>query len=982
MSGLLSGSAFHGRDAEVDHLHESLRAARVAGACAVLLGGEAGVGKSRLVAEFGVAAARGGATVLTGRALDLDDAPSFWPVVSALREHVRSGSGAHVEDVAAGLERLDVAGGARTRVEMLEALRRLIVDVARSGPVVLAVDDLHWADRSTRDLVVYLVASLADEPVLLVGTYREDAVGGVPGHLAGMVAELRRHRQVSFRRVAPLPRAALAALLAQWAPHRPDLEPLVWRHSAGNVFLAEETVRAVLAGDPRGLPSTVRDLVRAGMSGLSTAAQQVVRAVAAGVGDVPHALLAEVLARLGAELSGAVREAVEAGFVVVGDGGDGYRLRHGLMVEVVAADLLPGERVELHGRYARALAAGPDRDRPGTAARLAHHWQLSDEPGQALSATVSAATEAEQVHGYAEAYRHWLRAASLTARVPAGSVPIPRGRCLERAAEAADLAGDHDEAVALLAQRMSDPDGPDGLERALVRARMGRCLISAGRPGEAEYAYRRAVESLPAAGAPQARAEVLTGHAAVLLHVAEFAAARDVARAALEPARELADPQVLARALATFGFSSAYLEDADAGLAALGEAVEVAERSGDPSAVGECLLRRAELLSGPLNALADGVAAARDGARRMDELGLARTSGVALLAMAANGQFRMGRWDEAEQAVAQAWALAPTGAHAIEARLARARLLMGRGDLAGAEDDLAAVELVARSAFGPRHRLPLLILRAGLEMWRRRPDLAFEHVGTGLDVVEAGMDDFWSIASLLWHGARAHADAVHDGCPPPQTEVRRLRRHYRELAERADRSVPAVRTVLATYAAMCAAEDDRAEGRSDPAAWDRVAERLEALGQPYPVAYSRLRSAEAHLGRRVRSSDGAAALLRAEAAARALRAEPLLAEIRDLATRARVSLDPGPDAPADPSPPASGPLAELTPRELEVLTVMATGLTNRQIAERLFISEKTVGVHLTRSFAKLGVHSRMQAGALLRRSVPEEAPARTARAPE
>ncbi len=983
------GTAFRGRDAELGYLDAALRAARTTGAAAVLLGGEAGVGKSRLIAEFGARAAEQGTTVLAGRALDLGDGPSFWPVVSALREYVRSGAGPRVDALAAGLERLEEPTAAGSRVEMLEALHRLIAQAAAGGPVVLVVDDLHWADRSTRDLFVYLVASLAAEPVLLIGSYREDARGGVPGRLSAMTAELGRHRQVSFHRVAPLPRTELSALLAGWAPHRPDLEPLVWRHSGGNVFLAEQTVRAVLAGDPRGLPATVRDLVRAGVEALSPSARWVVRAVAAGVGDVPHALLGEVLARLSDELPDAVREAVECGFVVVDPSGDGYRLRHGLMVEAVVADLLPGERVELHGRYARALSTGPGRDRPGAAACLAHHWERADDPVRALPATLDAAAEAEQLRGYAEAYRHWLRAAALTARVPVGSVTVAREACLERAAEAADLAGDHDEAVALLAQRLADPDGPVGLEAAVLRGRLGRCLVSAGRAGEAEQAYRRAVDALPAVPEPgtgpepdpggtepggadavtAAAADVLAGHAAVLLHVAEFAAARRVARQALGPARRTGDPRVLARVLATYGFSSAYLDDADAGLRALAEAVGVAERDGDPATVGECLLRQAELLCGPLGAFTEGVEAARRGSARMQERGLGRTSGAALLVLAANALFRLGRWDEAEEVVAQAWGLAPSGAQAIEVRLARARLRMGRGDLAGSEDDLEAVELVAGSAVGPRLRLPLLILRAGLEMWRGRPGVAFGHVVTGLDVVESGIDDFWAVAPLLWHGARAHAQSVEAGAPPPLPEIRRLRGYYRELAERAQGSVPAVRAVLETFSAMCAAEDARARERPDPAAWAGVADRMDTLHQPYPAAYARLRAAEAHLARRTRSAEGAAELARAERAARALRAGPLLAEIENLAGRARVTFD---------RPPAgdgatgtgtatapSGPLGSLTVRELEVLTEVSGGLTNKEIAARLFISEKTVGVHLTRIFAKLGVRTRVQASNVL-----------------
>ncbi len=979
---------FRGRTAELEHLRSALAQTRTSGASAVLLGGEAGVGKTRLVGEFCAEAGDAGAVTLTGRALDLDDGPSFWPVVSALRTRARARDGTVADHLASALRQLEGPAAVRTRVEMLEALRHVLVDVTTFGPVVLVLDDLHWADRSTRDLVVYLVASLSDEPVLIVGTYREEAAGGVPGRLAGMVGELRRHSRVSFRQVRPLARPELADLLAAWAPDRPDLEPLVWRHSLGNAFLAEETVRAVLGGDPRGLPATVRDLVRAGVAGLSTPAQWVVRALAAGLGETPHTLLTEVLARFGDDLSAAVREAADAGLVVVGADGEGYRLRHGLMVEVVAADLMPGERVELHGRFARALAA--EQERPGVAARLAHHWQLAAEPENALVATIAAAEEAERVRGYAEAYRHWLRAASLQVKAADGATARSsrsRGHYLERAAESAELAGDPAEAVALLAARLGDPDAPTGVREAVLRAHLGRYLMSSGQAAEAEHAYRRAVEALPdpAVGAPDddregdvteaERVEVLAGHAGALLHLADYSAARDVARQALEPARRVAEPAVLARVLATVGSSSAYLEDAAAGLAALDEAITVAERADDPGAVGECLFRRADLLCGPLNALEDGVAAARAGAARMSELGLARTSGVALTSLAANGLFRLGRWDEAEDEVARAWAAAPTGAQAIDVRLSRARLSMARGDFDASEADLRAAELVAPATAGPRHTLPLLILRAGLEMWRDQPALAFEYVRRGLDVVESGIDDFWQIAPLLWHGARAHAEAVLAGEPVPDSEVRRLRQHYRELERRAERSVPAVRLVLASYVAMCAAEDQRVRGTTDPDAWAAVADRLAELRQPYPEAYSRLRSAEVRLELRPRSADGAEDLVRAYRIASGMRAEPLLVQIRDLAARARVTLkDAEEQAPSETAPTTAGPLDELTRREMDVLTVMADGLTNREIAARLFISEKTVGVHLGRIFTKLGVHSRVAASGVLHRFRPARTP--------
>jgi DNA-binding CsgD family transcriptional regulator/tetratricopeptide (TPR) repeat protein len=997
-----------GRDAELAELVADFQAAGSGRMAAVVLGGDAGVGKSRLVEEFTGIAESAGAIVLTGRGIDIVDAPPFWPVIAALRHGVRSAPDQEIADLLGPrLARLDdLAAEPGPRVQILEALYRTVVELARRHVVVLVIEDLQWADRSTRDFLVYLVASLTTERVLLVGTYRSFAAGDAPG-LAGTLVELRRHRHVSWREITPFTRDSLASLVEAWAPDRPGLEPLVWQRSAGNAFIAEETVRAVLAGDALGLPTTLRELVLNRVGSLPSAAQLVARAVAVSSGPLPHQLLAEVLERPEPELLEAVRTAVAAGVVVVDERFEGYRLRHGLMTEVVVADLLPGERIELHRRYATALSKisaadprgtapptqpptrtpiqplGPDTD-GGVAtlalsARLAHHWQHAGAPERALEAVVAAAQAAERIRGYAEAHRHWLRAAELVTQVPVGARVVPRSVCLEWAAEAAHLAGEHDDAVALLDQRLAEPPLAEprlseDVTSALLTARMGQYLNAAGHSGRAAHTYRKATSLLPEHGADAERAEVLAGHAAVLLQGGEFVAAGSIARRALQLSRAASLPSVEARVLAILGFSLAYLADTEKGSSALVEALGVAERTGAPTAIGEAYLRRAELLSGPLNQLVEGVACAREGARRVVELGLSRTAGVALLALAANGLFRLGRWDEAERAVAQAWELEPTGGEALEVRLARCRLDVARGRFASAEHDLEAVELLTGSSAGPRHLIPLLVLRAGLEMWRARPDLAVGHVEEGLTLVEMGATDVWLVAPLLWHGTRARAETIRLGLPPLSAEqTRRLRGHCADMVRRSAGTVPAVRDVVATFAVMCTAETSRAEGRSDPALWAQVAELWEQRQQPYPAAYGRLRRAEALLAGRSRSAAATGELVHAARTARALDAVPFLAEITDLAKRARIQLDtPDSDDEHIPSPRAGSESAldALTARELEVLVELASGLTNRQIASRLFISEKTVGVHVSRIFTKFGVHSRVQASALLHRARP------------
>ena len=969
-----------GRDEDLGELLTVLESVRHGRMATIFLSGDAGVGKTRLVQELVTRAEDSGATVLLGAATDIAESPPFWPVASALRALLRSPRGDEVQRLLAPWsDQLDELLALRStvpaplaRVQTLELLHRVVLRLALESVLVLVVEDVQWADRSTLDLIAYLVANLADERMLLVGTHRtEPGTAAQAGGARTVIRELARHRQVRTIEVPPLRRDAVAELVAAAAPGRPELVELVWMRSAGNAFIAEETLRAAADGDPTGLPMTLRELVLSRLERLSAPGLRTVRAVALAHGPLPHRLLEAVL---DGEpwLLDALRESVDAGVVVVDAAADGYRLRHGLMTDVVVGELLPGERMDLHRRYAAALEP---RELPGAEARLAHHWYEAGDRDRAAAAAVAAAEAADRVRGYAEAHRHWLRAARLAGEVAAP--PVPRAGCLERAAEAAHLAGDADQAVALLAERLdllepADVAAPD-VEAALVHARTGQYLVTAGRGAEAAEAFGRATAALPAEGAERERAEVLGGQASALWTAGDYTAAHDTAGRALALARRIGLAVQEARALATLGLGLAYLQDQVAGEAALRESIAVAERAGEPLEIARAHRSLAELLSGPLNELDRGISIARAGAVRTHELGLARSAGAGMLAVAANGLFRIGRWDEADDTIAEAWELAPAGAEALELRLARARLHTGRGRFDPAEDDLEAVDALSAATLGPRYRLPLLTLWAGLAMWRERPDLALDHVATGLDVVEQGSDDVWLVAPLVWHGARARAELTRLGMHRPDDGTdARLRRHAAELARTGAASVPAVRDVVLAFVDMSAAEDGRAARRSDPQAWERVAEIWQASRQPYPTAYAHLRRAEALLATRASSAAAAESLRDAAQIASRLGATPLLAEIADLADRARVRIDEPEPVPEPPAPVVpDDELAALTARELEVLTELADGHTNREIAQRLFISEKTVGVHISRIYAKLDVHSRVHASAVLMRARPQ-----------
>jgi DNA-binding CsgD family transcriptional regulator len=197
--------------------------------------------------------------------------------------------------------------------------------------------------------------------------------------------------------------------------------------------------------------------------------------------------------------------------------------------------------------------------------------------------------------------------------------------------------------------------------------------------------------------------------------------------------------------------------------------------------------------------------------------------------------------------------------------------------------------------------------------------------------------------------------------PVDPVAVRRLRAVVGRMATGAGDAAPPVRAVIEGYLDLCEAELSRIENRHDPDVWARTATAWDRRKQPYPAAYARLRQAEAGLAGKTRRAAATAALRQAYAMAQELGARPLAAEISGVAARARITLA-GADDAGSPAPLHAGDeLATLTSREREVLAAVAEGLTNREIGQRLYISERTVGVHVGHIFDKLQVRTRVQA---------------------
>ena len=959
-----------GRAGQLEVLLDAFREVEQGDTAAVFVTGDSGVGKTRLISAASEQMRRSGAIVLSGTCLDIGDAAPLHVLRQALRRFEPDARQAPTVRELLTLLAAGPAAAADGAGGLVDRLCRGLSTISKGRPLVFAVDDLQWADQTTRELLLYLLANLEGIRLLLLGAVRAEVLHGTDP-LRRMLLELRRLRSVRVLELQPLDREQTDALAAAIVgrPLPVDEAELVWERSRGNPFVVEELARDVRAGRA-GVSDTLRELVLARVAALPRPARTVVHAVAAGAEPVGHGLLGAVVGLDEEQLIEAARTAIEQRILVADD--DGYRCHHRLIKEVLEGQLLPGERTRLHRRYAEALAAVPGGELQH--ARLALHWRLAGERARALPATLAAAEDAERLYGFAEAFGHWTTALGLLSdEHPVTGSGIDRTTLLRHAAEAAHRCGEYQGALRLMEELAGTIAGP---LPCWLRTRRARYLAAAGRPAQAETEYELALAAPD--GTQQERAVAAAYCAELLLQLGRYADAGVRAREALDLARTVevsTSSVVLARA--ALGFSQAYLNDPVAGLAAVEEALHTAETAGSPVDIAAGYLQLAELLTGPLNELEKGVIVAHQGAERVQKLGLGRTYGSRLLAVAANGLFRIGRWTEAEEMLAAALRHRPAGADAADLLLARCRIWLAYGELDAAEQDLEAVEALLAGG-GARHVLPLLTLRAGLAIWRGEYADARRAVRQGLRPDLVRSDDVWLLAVLVWHGLRAEAEAHASGDQPDEESVRYLREVAGQIAVSSARAAGPVREAVVGYQELCAAELSRLEGASDPARWAGAAEIWERRQHPYPAVYSRLHQADALFAQRTRNAEAAVVLRTAHRAALGMRARPITEQIEDLARRARVTLtpvppEPDPARPGAPDPRSAAPeqrdeLSELTPREYEVLARAAQGRTNREIAKELFISERTVGVHLSHIFGKLQVRSRVQASSVFQRA--------------
>ena len=981
-----------GRTRELAELEDVLERSRRGERAVAFVGGDAGIGKTRLVTAVAERARAADVEVLLGGCLDLDvGGVPYAPVVEALADLVDR-LGPEAAEAALGPEAehlgpaLAVGGRADEltgQTATLQAVRRVLAHLARRRPVLLIVEDAHWADRSTRDLIAFLAGAPSPTPVALIVTYRRDDLHR--GHpLRPLLAELARQPHVEHLGLEPLGRADASTLLAAvlGAPVDPAMAEAIYRRAEGNPFFLEELARAA-AGASGEVPSIVSEVMTARVARLSPDAQEVLRAAAVGGRRVTHDRLAAVVALDEPALAEALREAQAANLVTVEPERRRYEFRHALLHEAVYRDVLPGERRRYHTSYAEQLTAEREGARGPVGiddlAELAHHWRGADRRDEALAATLEAAAAAEAAYATPEAHRYYELALQLwepdderadraaggrpaderTGRSDSDGRERPQRRdVLLRAADAASRTGAFARAVELVTTAIDELDADaDPTAAGLLHERRAWFLWRAGREDAAVVEYRAAVRLVPTTPRTAARARVLAAYADALERGGTPDEARPWADEAVAIAREVGSPFDEGHARHALGVALEAAGDTDGALAELHLARELAERNGDVADVAGTYLHLWRILSE--HGRGDEMVALAVTAADLCRAAQLEVAALLLDCLAAGFLHQLGRWDEAEARLpvddADVW-----GLPAVVVRVVSGLLAVDRGRLDEAEEHLETARALGAQIHDGRINGLLARGRTELALWRGRPADAAAAVADGLRLTS---DDEMR-ARLCWLGLRAAADVTEQqrattGTWDARPETAELARLLDRLEERAlgRRAPPAseVRAAVATGEAELA----RLEGGADPERWAEAARRWDGLRFPAPAGYCRWRQAAAELsaGRRAQ----ALPLWRAawESAA-ALGAEGLREAIEADAARAAVPLAGGGDAVADATAVPFG----LTARELEVLALVAAGRTNREIGERLFISEKTASVHVSRILAKLGARSRAQAAAM------------------
>jgi DNA-binding CsgD family transcriptional regulator/tetratricopeptide (TPR) repeat protein len=981
----VTASRFVGREGELAELERTLLGTVPEDLPAVyFIAGESGVGKTRLLRELIGKAEAGGARVLGGTSIELgEDELPYAPLVAMLRPLHRSCEPVlHElsEGTRAELARLNPEIGApsaepesergEAQRRLFDAILELVSRLGEEGPVVLWIEDIHWADRSTRAFLRFLSASLDDERVLVAATYRSDELHR-RHPLRPLLAELERMPRARRIELERFDRRELAQQLGDILGEVPlgDVVERLYGRSDGNPLFTEELVAAGVDG--RGsLPPSLREALLLRVERLSPLSQRLLRVLAVAV-QADQELLTEAEPAGIAEVSAAMHETIETQIVVTLESGR-FAFRHALLREVLYDDLLPGERAELHLTLAGALERlRGGNDSAWLTTGIAHHYFASGDQPRALKAALEAADAVRSLHAYGEASALLDRAIELWARVPDPQLVtgIDEGELLGMAGRVHYLAGE--EAIgAKLYERAIAATGEDADPERLadLLTALARCQWFMGQAERSRESQRRGLELLAEQADSPARARLLAQQVRFLLLQGRYREVCEAAPEALDAAERLGLDSEYSGILNRLGCALFALGREEEARKRLTEAIAVAERTDISDDLATAYLNFADSLHLAGNAEEAREIATR-GVERVQGMTSARAGGSTralrfIHLNLAEIHFDLGEWERADDDLRSAGDVIQGVAWA-HANLRRAQIGLARGQIEGVSEMLEEAEEVLAGALEPQY----IALQAALqaELATRQGDLERARAATarGLDRIQFCSEDSIRIALVAGAGLAVEAEiAVRARDLGEAEEEQAALDRARSLAAMVNAAAEEApgRPVEAALSAVAQAELARASDEDDPALWSATADAWAQLDRPYPIAIARWRQAQASLGRADRDA-AAVALAQAAEIAQRLGAGWLAGEAEGLAARARLSLRPtGEDEPEGHETPFG-----LTPRELQVLELVASGATNREIGERLFMAEKTASVHVSRILTKLDVRGRTEAAAVAHR---------------
>ena len=961
-----------GRTDELAVLRDAATVAARGEARTVLISGDAGIGKSRLITEAAARARADGFTVAVGGCLQLGEVSvAYAPLVEALRElRVQLGEDDFAALAASGLAEIGaLLGDASTRApagsgSLFEHLLAFLTRLGLRRPVLLVLEDLHWADASTRDLVAFLGRNLRSAAVALVLSYRADELHR-RHPLRPVVSDLEREAHVERIALDGLDRGELVSLLGEISddPMPDDAVDALLARSDGNPFYVEELVAA--GGFGRGLPATLADVILTRVAKLSEPTQAVLHDAAVLGNDIDDALLADVTGQPISGVTAALREAVHDQLLTIE--GNACRFRHALVREALYDDLLPGERERMHVATAQALETSSRLSEQARWASIAYHWDAAHDAPRAFAASVRAGIEAENVRALADAAEQFERALRLHDQVPGADTVagMTRADLLIRAADAVQASAGTQRAIVLAEgalRELGDDAAPE--QRALVLVRIGLSNWTLHHGAASVAAYEQAVAILDERPPSRERAFTLAALGQSLMLRNLYRKAETTLRQAIDVASRVGARDVEGHALCSLGPALVGLGHLDEGLAAVRRARDLSAEFGTAEEVSRSYVN--EIHSLYLGARYDEAARiATEGVEYAIQNGHLLHYGEAIAGNAIAALTCAGRWSDAERVRADP--RLPGGDPYLELRWLA--LLLGRGRYDEARRLIRHLLDATAEADDVQFRAQALMLAGELAAIEQRWDDARDLLARALAMATRTDDQFYA-AQVFGTAMSVEARRVEaaPGSPAESAAARAVADRLAEQAHEFAAAVVARGSVplpeSSAWLATADAEHARAHGHDTPAAWAGVAAAWDAVGQPYLAAGARYHQADVLLRTRGDRDDAVAVARGALVIAERLGADPLAARIRDLAQRARLDLS------AAGTPAAGDPLAALnvTPREADVLRLLADGRTNRQIGEALFISEKTASVHITNLLRKLGVSNRIEAAAVAQRA--------------